>query len=92
MPLNAGVLEVAYVTLDVTALSNAGHHVWDPASNTSLSNPKNVQVTGQEDPTYVIEWDSVNGDRFHVVAAADGSDVTADTDIGEVTLRVEGRR
>lgn len=94
MPTNSGVLEVEHATVDVGAdgISNAGHHVWEPAANTAVNDPLAVQVTGQEDPTYVVEWDASSGDRFHVVNAADGTDVTAGTDIGAVKLRVEGRR
>lgn len=94
MATNAGVLEVVYATVDVGAggISNAGHHLWDPTGNTELDDPTNVTVTGQEDPSYQIEWDSLNGDRFHVTNVADGTDVAAGTDIGEVQIRVEGRR
>jgi len=92
MSTNGGVLQVETVTVDVTNLSNAGHHVWDPGANTLVDDPESVTVTGQEDPTCHIKWDSLKGDRFHVVNVSDATDVTAGTDIGEVELRVEGRR
>ena len=88
---NGGALNVKTETVTVGSTSDAGHHVWDPAQ-TGIDNPESVSVVGQSDPTYALSWDSANGDRFHVVNVADGSDVASGTDIGTVTLRVEGRR
>lgn len=92
MPENQGAREVVEKTVDVTSLSNGGHHVWDPTTQTAFDDPQAVRVIGQEDPSYHIEWDHVNGDRFHVTNVSDGTDVTSSTDIGEVRLQVEGRR
>ncbi|GGO03523.1 hypothetical protein [Haloarcula pellucida] len=99
MSTNGGAMQVTTEVVDVTNLSNAGHHVWDPAANTDIDNPQAVSVIGQEDPTYDITWDHVNGDRFHVTEVNDTGDgtggvqdVASGTDIGEVKLRVEGRR
>lgn len=101
-PINAGVLEVQYVEVDMSGgISGAGVHSWDPTSNTQFDDPKAVTIVGK-DPTaatFNIAWDHVDGTQFQVShydydAAADGAaiDAPSGTNAGKIRVRVEGRR
>jgi len=92
MPINAGVLEVEYTTLDVSSLTNANNEPWDPTANTQFNEPKSVTVVGYDEAaTYTVEWDH-SQEAFVFATIADGSDPTSSTDVGELRIRVEGRR
>lgn len=98
-PKNNGVYQREYAVVDMSATSGAGVHAWDPAANTGLDDPEEVAVVGQSDAGYHIAWDHSHGGQFQVKhgdndAAADGpfADVPAGTNVGEVKVRVEGRR
>lgn len=100
MTKNNGAFAREYETVDMSGgISGAGVHAWDPAANTGFDDPLEVAIVGQSDAGYVIEWDHVNGGQFQVKyadydAASDGAliDVPAGTAVGEVKVRVEGRR
>lgn len=86
-----GNYQVVFATVDITSLANANNEPWDPTANTSLDDYTSVAVGGIENPqTHVVQWDS-DGEAFHVENYG-GTDPTAGTDVGEVTVRVEGRR
>ena len=101
-PINAGVLEVDYVEVDMTGgISGAGVHSWDPASNTQFDAPESVSIVGQDGTAagFLIKWDHVDGTQFRVkevVDTGDGTggvqDAAAGTNAGKVRVRVEGRR
>jgi len=92
MGLNSGVLEVSYETVDVTGLTNANNEPWDPAANTGLDDARSVSIVGYENgETYTVEWDHLQ-QAFVFATIADGTDPGAGTDVGEVRVRVEGRR
>lgn len=88
---NAGSLDVAYVTVDITSLDSVGYEPFDPSAVLGLEGASRfgVGVRGQENTGYLIRWDSAN-QRISVVNVSDGSDVTDTTDVGEVTLEVVG--
>lgn len=98
-PENLGVRQVEEITKDVTSLTNAGGEplsTW--TSESGLDDVDNATVVGQENPGYRMVYDHLN-DEIAVMyadydAAADGAliDVPATTDVGEVKVRLEGRR
>lgn len=91
-PENLGVRKVEEVTVDVTSLTNADNEplsTWTDESGIDVVD--NAQVVGHDDKTYLAKVD-IENDQVLVVAVADGSDPTADTDVGSITLRLEGRR
>jgi len=91
-PDNGGVLEVETVTVTVDSLTNANNEPWDPAANTGLSNPESVTIVGYtQGTTYTVFWNHSAG-QFEFATTADGSDPGSETDVGEVKVRVEGRR
>jgi len=91
-PVNAGVLQVEYTTLDVTSLTNANNEPWVPEDNTGLSDVDAVSVVGHDKAaTYTAQYDH-SQQAFVFATISDGSDPTADTDVGELRIRVEGRR
>lgn len=96
---NLGVRQVEEVTKDVTSLTNTGNEplsTWTDESGIDVVD--NFQVVGQENGQYLITPDHIN-DQVTVkefTDTGDGtggvSDVASTTDIGEVKLRLEGRR
>lgn len=89
---NLGARMVEDVTADVTSLTNADNEplsTWTDQSD--IDKVDNATVVGHDDKTYLAKVDDQN-DQVLVVAVADGSDPTADTDVGSITLRLEGRR
>jgi hypothetical protein len=79
---NVGSEAVLYETLDITSLENAGSEPYTP-----VTDPNGVAVVGQEASGYHVAYDHLTG-AFHVTNIADGSDVAAGTDVGEVRVRV----
>jgi len=89
---NLGVRKVEEVTKDITSLTNADNEplsTWTGDSDIDVVD--NATVVGHDDKTYLAKVDQTN-EQVLVVAVADGSDPTATTDVGEITLRIEGRR
>jgi hypothetical protein len=89
---NHGSVDVAYVTIDITSLENAGNEPFDPGAVTGLDDAAEygVAVRGAEDPTVQVAWDHVN-EQLDVINVSDATDVTSTTDVGEVILKVEGK-
>lgn len=98
-PENLGVRQVEEVTKDVTSLTNAGGEplsTWSDDSGLDVIDA--ATVVGQENPGYHMVYDHI-ADEIAVMyadydAAADGAliDVPSTTDVGEVKVRLEGRR
>jgi len=96
---NLGVRQVEEVTKDITSLTNAGGEplsTWTDESGIDVAD--SVQVVGQENPGYYMVYDHLN-DEIAVQyadydAASDGTliDVPSTTDVGEIKVRLEGRR
>lgn len=87
---NIGSLHQERIVLDVASLSDAGHEAVAAGDEANvISRVDHAYVAGQEDPTYKFAYDHIN-DQLHAVAVADGTDVTASTDVGEVELIVVG--
>lgn len=92
VPESLGAYKVDYVTQDVTSLTNTGNEPYSTwVDNSGIDNPDAVTVVGQEEDNQILVPDHLN-DQFHVVQVSDGSDITSGTDIGEVKVRIEGRR
>lgn len=92
MSENLGVRKVEEVTVDVTSLTNADNEplsTWTDQSD--IDDVQNAQVVSHDNKTYLAKVDLAN-DQVLVVAVADGTDPTATTDVGSITLRLEGRR
>jgi len=91
-PTNAGVLMVETATVTVDSLTNANNEPWDPEANTGLTDVDAVTIVGYDSgTTYTVTWNHVD-EQFEFAAIADGTDPTSGTDVGEVKVRVEGRR
>jgi hypothetical protein len=95
---NAGSVDVALHTIDITSLDSAGAETFDPDAEVGLSDASEygVAVRGQENPGYQIVWDHIN-EQLAVKyadydAASDGVliDVPNNTDVGEVVLEITG--
>lgn len=89
---NLGVRYAEEVTADVTSLTNADNEplsTWTDQSGIDVV--ENATVVSHDDKTYLAKVDKAN-DQVLVVAVADGTDPTAGTDVGSITLRLEGRR
>lgn len=89
---NLGVRQVEEVTVEVTDLENDDNEplsTWTDQSG--INTLDNVTVASHDDKTYLAKVDLEN-DRVLFVDLSDGSDPAAGTDVGTVTLRLEGRR
>ena len=89
---NAGVRYVEEVTADVTSLTNADNEplsTWTGES--SIDVVENAQVVSHDNKAYLAKVDLAN-EQVLVVTVADGTDAGAATDVGSITLRLEGRR
>jgi hypothetical protein len=89
---NLGVRQVEEVTADVTSLTNADNEplsTWTDQSGIDVVD--NATVVSHDDKAYLAKVDLAN-DQVLVVTVSDGSDPTATTDVGSITLRLEGRR
>lgn len=91
MSENLGAYQVDHVTADVTDLTNANNEplaTW--ADESSIDRIDGVSVVGVENAgTYNVQYDHLEEDVY--VVGHDGTDPTAGTDVGEITLRLEGR-
>jgi|AntDeeMetagen192_2_1112575.scaffolds.fasta_scaffold13676_1 hypothetical protein len=87
---NLGVYNVEFITIDIDSLSGTGAEPF-PDAETGIQNKEGAVVVGQEDGSYKVDYDHLN-DELSVVDVADGTDAAAGTDVGEVRIRVEGRR
>lgn len=89
---NAGSLDVAYHTIDITSLDSAGVENYDPRAEVGLDDAAllGVGVRGAEDPTVQVAWDHVN-EQLDVINVSDATDVADNTDVGEVVLEVVGK-
>ena len=91
-PENLGARMVEEVTADVTSLTNADNEplsTWTDQSGIDVVD--NATVVGHDDKAYLATVDDQN-DQVTVVSVSDGTDPTAGTDVGSITLRLEGRR
>ena len=89
---NLGVRQVEEVTADVTSLTNADNEplaTWTDQSGIDVVD--NATVVSHDDKAYLAKVDLANS-QVLVVTLSDGSDPTAGTDVGSITLRLEGRR
>lgn len=89
---NLGARIVDEVTVDVTSLTNADNEplsTWTDESDVDVVD--NAQVVSHDDKAYLAKVDLAN-EQVLVVTVADGTDPTATTDVGSITLRLEGRR
>lgn len=89
---NLGARVVEEVTADVTGLTNADNEplsTWTDQADIDVVD--NATVVGHDNKTYLAKVDDQN-DQVLVVDISDGSDPTAGTDVGSITLRLEGRR
>lgn len=91
-PENTGVRKVEEVTVDVTSLTSADNEplsTWTDESG--LDVVENATVVGHDDKTFLAKVD-IENDQVLVVSVSDGTDAGAATDVGSITLRLEGRR
>jgi len=88
---NHGSVDAVFATLDVTSLDSAGTEPVDTDAAFGLADAGEygVAVRGLEDDSYRVTWDHIN-EALSVTNAADGTDVTSGTDIGEVVVSVVG--
>lgn len=89
---NLGARKAEEVTADVTSLTNADNEplsTW--TDQTDIDVVDNATVVSHDDKAYLAKVDLAN-DRVLVVSVSDGTDPTATTDVGSITLRIEGRR
>lgn len=92
MVTNGGALVVETATVTIGSLTNANNEPWDPEANTGLTNAESVEIVGYtQGTTYTVAWNH-SSEQFEFAAIADGTDPGATTDVGEVKVRVEGRR
>lgn len=92
MSENQGVRKVEEVTADVTSLTNADNEplsTW--TDQTDIDVVDAAKVVSHDDKAYLAKVDLAN-DQVLVVSVSDGSDPTATTDVGYITLQIEGRR
>lgn len=91
-PENLGVRQVEEVTKDITSLTNADNEplsTW--TDDSAIDTIDNATVVGHDDKSFLAKVDDQN-DQVLVVSVSDGTDPTAGTDVGSITLRLEGRR
>jgi len=92
MTENAGARVVDEVTVDVTSLTNADNEplsTWKSESDIDVVD--NATVVGHDNKSYLAKVDDQN-DQVLVTTVSDGTNPTAGTDVGSITLRLEGRR
>lgn len=89
---NLGVRKVEEITKDITSLTNADNEplsTWTGDSDIDVVD--NATVVGHDDKAFLAKVDDQN-DQVLVVSVSDGTDAGATTDVGSITLRLEGRR
>jgi len=90
-PVNQGARQVEEVTVDVTSLTNADNEplsTWTDQSG--IDRVDAARVVGHDDKSFLAKVDDQN-DQVLVVTVSDGSDPTAGTDVGSITVQLEGR-
>lgn len=91
-PENLGARQVEEITKDITSLSNADNEplsTWTDES--TLDVVDNATVVGHDNKSFLAKVDDQN-DQVLVVSVSDGTDAGSSTDVGSITLRLEGRR
>jgi hypothetical protein len=90
---NLGVRKVEEVTFDVTSLTNANNEPLTSWTNQSdIDDVDSATVVGHDKAaTYTAQVDH-SQDAVVFATISDGTDPTASADVGEVKLRLEGRR
>ena len=88
---SGGSTTVVFHTIDITSLDSAGAETYDPDAelDVAVDTTGGIDVVGQENTAYLVRWDHLTA-QLTVVNVADGTDVAAATDVGEVVLKVEG--
>lgn len=89
---NLGARKVDEVTVEVTDLENADNEplsTWTDESDINVVD--SATVVGHDDKDHLAKVDDQN-DQVLVVAVSDGADPGSGTDVGSITLRLEGRR
>jgi hypothetical protein len=87
-PESGGSYESVFATLDITSLDGANTEPFDASAALNVD-PLGIAVIGVENgDAYDVEWDHLAGE--FVVLDNDGTDPTAETDVGEVRVRVDG--
>lgn len=90
-PENQGIRVVEEVTVDVTSLTNADNEplsTWTDQSG--IDRVDAAQVVSHDNKAYLAKVDKAN-DQVLVVSVADGTDAGAATDVGSITVQLEGR-
>lgn len=88
---NQGARQVEEVTVDVTSLTNADNEplsTW--TSESSIDRVDAAKVVSHDDKAYLAKVDLAN-DQVLVVSVADGTDAGSTTDVGSITVQLEGR-
>lgn len=89
---NLGARQVEEVTKDITSLTNADNEplsTWTDDSDIDVVDT--ATVVGHDDKSHLAKVDDQN-DQVLVVSVSDGTDAGSGTDVGSITLRIEGRR
>jgi len=90
-PVNQGARQVEEVTADITSLTNADNEplsTWTDQSG--IDRVDAARVVSHDDKAFLAKVDKANS-RVLVVTVADGTDPTAGTDVGSITVQLEGR-
>ncbi len=91
-PENQGVRAVEEVTKDITSLTNADNEplsTWTDDSGIDVVDA--ARVVSHDDKAYLAKVDLANS-QVLVTTVADGTDPTSGTNVGSITLQIEGRR
>lgn len=88
---SAGSLTRVVHTIDITGLDTAGTEQYDADAEVGISGQTRygVSVRGMADDAYRVVYDNV-ADELSVTNAADNTDPTGGTAVGEVVLEVIG--
>lgn len=90
-PVNQGARQVEEVTVDVTSLTNTDNEplsTWTDESG--IDRVDAARVVGHDNKSFLAKVDDQN-DQVLVVSVSDGTDAGASTDVGSITLQLEGR-
>jgi hypothetical protein len=87
---NIGSLHAEILTLNITSLDGAAAEPFTRDDTRTIQRLLGLVVLGREDDGYDFGYDTVNG-AITVTNASDGSDVTAGSDVGTVTVMAVGR-
>lgn len=87
--VSGGSFETTFYTIDITSLANANNEPVSLSTDLNLDHILGVAVAGVENADlYVVQYDHLEDVLY--VEGYGGTDPTAATDVGEVTLRVDG--